>query len=123
MQLICAESDFTIGDERQDESVIGIPVGNGRTFILTSWDHLLGLVESSVQAGGDEGTLRSIAELQGVVDYENLNAFHAPSGKLSDVDDDNQEKLWKLVYGAIEEGKREGWADMTGFTSTYHENG
>ena len=112
MDLVRAESDFTIGDERQGESVLSAPVGDGRTFMLTSWDHLLGLLESRVQADCDEGTLRSIAELQGVVDYENLNAFYAPSGKLSDLDDENKEKLKKLVYGAIEEGKREGWADM-----------
>ena len=123
MQLVCAESDFTIGDERQGESVYSAPVGDDRTFMLTSWDHLLGLLETSVQADGDEGTLRSIAELQGVVDYENLNAFYAPSGKLSDLDDENKEKLEKLVYGAIEEGKLEGWADMTGYSSTRHENG
>ncbi|MDE2715772.1 MAG: hypothetical protein OXI33_02010 [Chloroflexota bacterium] len=123
MQLIRAESDFTIGDERQDESVIGVPVGNGRTFILTSWDHLLGLLESRVQADGDEGTLRSIAELQGVVDYENLNAFHAPSGKLSDLDDDNKERLRKLVYGAIEDGRREGWADTTGYAPAHSVSG
>ena len=123
MDLVRAENDFTIGDERQGESVLSAPVGDGRTFMLTSWDHLLGLLESRVQADCDEGTLRSIAELQGVVDYENLNAFYAPSGKLSDLDDENKEKLKKLVYGAIEEGKREGWADMTGYASTYHENG
>ena len=123
MELVCAESDFTIGDERQGESVYSAPVGDDRTFMLTSWDHLLGLLETSVQADGDEGTLRSIAELQGVVEYENLNAFYAPSGKLSDLDDENKEKLEKLVYGAIEEGKLEGWADMTGYSSTHHENG
>ena len=123
MQLIRAESDFTIGDDHQGESVISAPVGIGRTFILTSWDHLLRLLETRVRANNDEETFRSIAELQGVVEYENLNAFYAPSGKLSDLDDDNRERLVKLVYEAIEEGKREGWADMTGYSSTYYENG
>ncbi|MCY4577449.1 MAG: hypothetical protein OXD31_00230 [Chloroflexi bacterium] len=123
MERIRAENDFTIGQERQGESVLSATVGDGRTFMLTSWDHLLGLLETRVQADNGEGTLRSIVELQGVVDYENLNAFYAPSGKLSDLNDDNKEKLERLVYGAIEEGKREGWADMTGYSSARHENG
>lgn len=123
MQRIRAEDDFTIGDERQGENVISAPMGDRRTFMLTSWDHLLGLLKTHVRADDDEGTLRSIAELQGVVEYENLNAFYAPSGKLSDLDDENRERLRKLVHGAIEAGRREGWADMTGYSSTYHEYG
>ena len=123
VQRICAEDDFTVGDKRRGESVISAHVGNGRTFMLTSWDHLLGLIESRVQADVDEGTLRSIAELQGVVDYENLNAFHAPSGQLSDLDDENRERLRKLVHGAIEAGRQEGWADTTGYAPAYSVSG
>ena len=123
LQLVRAESDFTVGEERKSESVVSASVGENRTLMLTSWDRLLGQLESLVKAEGAEGTLRSIAELQGVVDYENLNAFYAPSVELCDLDDDNREKLRKLVYDAIKVGKRDGWADMTGFSSTHHENG
>ena len=77
MERVRAKDDFTIGEERQCENVFSASIGDGRTFMLTSWDHLLGLLESHVRADDDEGTLRSIAELQGVVDYENLNAFYA----------------------------------------------
>ena len=123
MQRIRAEDDFTIGDERKDENVISASVGDGRTFMLTSWDHLLGLLKTRVRAADDEGTLRSIVELEGVVDYENLNAFYAPSGKLSDLDDENRERFRKLVYEAIEEARREGWADTTGLAPAYSVSG
>ena len=105
MQLVRAESDFIVGVERETENVISASVGENRTLMLTDWDHLLSKLNSLVKSDGDEGTLRSIAELQGVVDYEALNAFYAPSVELSDLDDDNREKLRRLVYDAIEVGE------------------
>lgn len=123
LQLVRAESDLTVGEERKTGSIISAAVGENRTLMLVSWDFLLQWLESHVKSHGDAGTLRSIAELQGVVDYEDLNAFYAPSVELSDLDADNRERLRRLVYDAIEVGKRDGWADMTGYASTHHENG
>ncbi len=123
MNLVRAESDFTLGEERYGDTIVSVPVRDGCTLMLVSWEFVLQWLESRMKVGGDAGTLRSIAELQGVVDYENLNAFYAPSGELSDMDDDNREKLRKPVYDAIEVGKRDGWADMTGYASAHHENG
>ena len=53
--------------------------GGYSTLMLVSWDHLLHRPAMRVPEKADEGTLRSIAELQGVIEYEALNAFQAPS--------------------------------------------
>lgn len=123
MNLVRTENEFTVGEERYGDSLISVPVRDGCALMLVSWDFLLQWLESHMKSDGDESTLRSIAELQGVVDYEDLNAFYAPSVELSDLDADNREKLRRLVYDAIEVGKRDGWADMTGYSSTHHDNG
>ena len=115
MDLVRGSADFEVGEECSSDSLRSAAVGNGKVLMLVSWKHLLNRLTSHAAAKSDEATLRSIAELQGVVEYEALNAFQAPSDDFARLDEENRERFKKLIDGAIAEGRREKWASTDGF--------
>ena len=115
MDLVRASGDFAVGEEAVSESLIGAPVSECSTLMLVSWEHLLLQLAMRAEENSDRDTLRSIAELQGVVEYEALNAFQAPSKDLAELDEKNRERFKQLIDGAIAEGRGECWASTDGY--------
>ena len=113
--LVMATNDLMVGEESASETFVHTPVSDSSTLMLVSWDHLLCQLALRVKEDCDEDTLRSIAELQGVIEYEALNAFQAPSDDLARLDAENRERFKKLIGGAIAEGRRDEWASTEGF--------
>ena len=121
--LVRGAGAFTMGEESNYDGLICTAVSECGTLMLVSWDHLLHRLAIRVQEKADEGTLRSIAELQGVIEYEALNAFQAPSKNLTELDEENKERFKELIDGAIAQGRRENWASTEGFTVGYSVTG
>ena len=115
MGLVQASGDFAVGEEAVSESLMSAPVSDCSSLMLVSWEHLLLQLAMRAEEDSGEDTLRSITELQGVVEYEALNAFQAPSKDLADLDEKNRERFKQLIDGAIVKGRGESWASTDGY--------
>ena len=114
-ELVHKTDDFSVDEETAVEGLIAASVSDSSALMLVTWEHLLNKLGTSAKLKAEEGTLRSIAELQGVVEYEALNAWQAPSGDLAKLDESNIKRFKDLIDGAIRAGALEGWARTEGF--------
>ena len=114
--LVRDAGDFDLGQGMISGSIRSVPVGHGRTLMLVSWTYLLQRMASRVVEKYEDAVLRSIIELQGVVEYEDLNAFVAPSIEFAKASEQDKERLETLVKGAIDKGVNEGWVDTTHYS-------
>lgn len=114
-ELLSETPDLTVNEEIAAEGLRAASVSDSTALILVTWEHLLYKMETSAKLKAEEGTLRSIAELQGVVEYEVLNAWQAPSSDLTDLDESDVRRFKELIDGAVRAGVHEGWASTENF--------
>ena len=113
--LVRDAGDLEFGEGIASESLKRASVGNGRTLMVVSWKYLLDRIALRAGEKTEEATLRSVRELQGVVEYEDLNAFVAPSKELAELDEKNKGRFKKLIDEAIAKGRNEEWANTEGY--------
>ena len=114
-ELVQGADAFTVNEETATEGLKRTSVSESSALMLVSWERLLRKLAARAEEEVEESTLRSIAELQGVVEYEALNAFQAPSSDLAELGESNKNRFRDLIDGAISEGIREDWASIAGF--------
>lgn len=114
-ELVLGTNDFTVGAETKSKSQIGASVSDSRALMLVTWEHLLHKMETRARLKAEAGTLRSIAELKGVVEYEVLNAWQTPSSDWAELAELDVKHYRELIDGAVRKAAHEGWAGTEGF--------
>ena len=114
-KLVLDSGDFTIEGESTTDGLVNASVSDHSALSLVSWEYLLHKLAARAEEEVEESTLRSIAELQGVVEYEALNAFQAPSSDLAMLDELGKKRYKDLIDGTITEGIREKLVSVDGF--------
>ena len=116
-ELLREMDDFTISEEIAAEGLRAASVSDSSSLMLVTWEHLLHRLATRAGEKSETDTLRSIAELQGVVEYEVLNAWQTPSSDWAELAELDVKHFRELIDGAIRNASHEGWARTEGFST------
>ncbi len=114
-ELVRKTDDFTVAAETTSAGLMRARVSDASALMLITWEYLLHKLAMRADEEDEEDTLRSIAELRGVVEYEALNAWEVPSGDLAELDELERKRFKDLIDGTMRAGAREEWASIKGF--------
>lgn len=112
----CSSENLAFEDETTDRGVRRARVGS-RTLVLTSWSHVLDVLQRAAAAGGHAAVEQDIVQLQGLTERMNSDVF-PPLGGNEPTNQHVARRLLnfaRLIDSITDRLKEDGIADTKGF--------